>query len=188
MVATQLDVADPFTELGSKADDFEMIRGVLREAEAMGGRHGEVGGFLHLDLGNFVVERDLGVVFTSDTQYEVIRDPRTILKPDVSFIAGERLPAETWIGIVPMAPDFAAEVASPSNRQADIIDKVGLYLKGGTRLIWVIRPEHQTVTVFRPDRPERIFGIGEELDGEDVFPGYRLPVDRLFRLRGRRIP
>jgi hypothetical protein len=44
------------------------------------------------------------------------------------------------------------------------------------------------VWVFGPDRPERIFGIGDELDGEDVFPGYRLPVDRLFRIRGRRIP
>src|SRR5215217_1301658 len=102
MVATPLAVADPFAELGSRAEDFEMIRGVLREAEVMGGRHGAVGGFLHLDLGQFVVERDLGVVFTSDTQYEVIRDPRTVLKPDVSFIASERLPVDIWIGIIPI--------------------------------------------------------------------------------------
>jgi Uma2 family endonuclease len=187
MVATRLKTADPFTELGSRAEDFEMIRGVLREAEAMGGRHGEVGGFLHIDLGHFVIERDLGVVFTSDTQYEVIHDPRTILKPDVSFVAGDRLPQNTWVGVIPIAPDFAAEVASPSNRQADIIDKVGLYLAGGTRLVWLIRPEHRTVTVFRPDRAERLFGIGDELDGEDVLPGYRLPVERIFQVRGRRI-
>ena len=44
------------------------------------------------------------------------------------------------------------------------------------------------VTVFRPDRPERILGIGEDLDGEDVMPGFRLPLDRLFRIRGRLIP
>lgn len=187
MVATQLAVADPFAELGSRAEDFEMIRGVLREAEAMGGRHGEVGGFLHIDLGHFVLERDLGIVLTSDTQYEVIHDPRTILKPDVSFISSERLPVETWIGIIPIAPDFATEDASPSNRQAEIIDKVGLYLEGGTRMVWVVRSDDRTVTVFRPDRPERIFGVGDVLDGEDVFPGYRLPVDRIFAIRGRRI-
>jgi len=186
MVATQLEVADPLTELGSRAEDFEMIRGVLREAEAMGGRHGAVTGYLHYDLGHFVVERDLGVVFSSDTQYEVIRDPRTILKPDVSFIASERLPVDIWIGIIPIAPDFATEVASPSNRQAQILDKVGLYLEDGTRMVWVVRPEYRTVTAFRPDRPERIFGIDDELDGEDVFPGYRLPVERLSRIRGRR--
>ncbi len=154
----------------------------------MGGRHGEVGGFLHTDLGHFVVERDLGIVLMADTQYEVIHDPRTILKPDVSFISSGRLPIETWPGIVPLAPDFAAEVASPSNRQAEIMDKVGLYLEGGTRMVWVVRPEQRTVTVFRPDRPERIFRIGDELDGEDVFPGYRLLVDRIFQIRGRRIP
>jgi Uma2 family endonuclease len=188
VVATQLDVADPFTELGSRAEDFEMIRGVLREAEAMGGRHGEVGGDLHGYLWLFVKESDLGVVFTSDTQYEVISDPRTVLKPDVSFVARHRIPKETWIGVIPIAPDFAAEVASPSNRQAEIIDKVGLYLAGGTRLVWLVRPDDRTVTVFRPDRPERIFGIGDELDGEDVLPGFRLPLTRLFGARGRRAP
>jgi Uma2 family endonuclease len=110
------------------------------------------------------------------------------LKPDVSFIARERLPDELWIGIIPIAPDLAAEVASPSNRQADILDKVGLYLKAGTRLVWLVRPEARTVTVFRPDRPERILRIGEELDGEDVLPGFRLPLERLFRTRERRSP
>ncbi len=58
MVATQLEVADPFAELGSRAEDFEMIRGVLREAEAMGGRHGEVGGDLHGHLWVFVKGHD----------------------------------------------------------------------------------------------------------------------------------
>jgi Uma2 family endonuclease len=157
----------------------------LREAEAMGGRHGVTGGDLHGNLWMFVRSRGLGVVLTSDTQYELLRDPRTILKPDVSFIAAERVPKEVWTGIVPLAPDLAAEVASPSTRQADIIDKVGLYLAGGTRLVWLIRPEEQTVTVFRPDRSERILGIDDELDGEDVIPGFRLPLRELFQPVGR---
>jgi Uma2 family endonuclease len=185
MVATQPEISNPFAEFGIRAEDFEMVRGVIREAESMGGRHGAMGGDLHGDLWVFVRDHHLGIVFTSDTQYQVVAEPRTILKPDISFVAKERLPDELWIGIIPIAPDLATEVASASNRQAEIIDKVGLYLAGGTRLVWLIRPEQQTVTVFRPDRPERILGIDDELDGEDVLPGFRLPLARLFRPRGR---
>jgi Uma2 family endonuclease len=185
MVATQLEIADPFAELGSRADDFEMIRGVLREAAGMGERHGAVSGDLHGELWMFVRDHDLGIVFTSDTHFQVLAEPRTILKPDVSFVAKERLPDELRIGLVPIAPDLATEVASPSNRQAELIDKVGLYLTGGTRLVWLVRPENRTVTVFWPDRPERILGIDDELDGEDVLPGFRLALARLFRPRGR---
>ncbi len=116
MVATQLEVADPFAELGSRAEDFEMIRGVLREAEAMGGRHGEVGGDLHGHLWVFVKGHDLGVVFNSDTQYEVIPIPRTVLKPDVSFVARHESPSRPGAALFRL-PDFAAQVASPSNRQ-----------------------------------------------------------------------
>jgi Uma2 family endonuclease len=189
MVTTQLPAADPFVELGSRAEDFEMIRGVLREAEAMGGRHGAIGGDLTGDLAVFVRQHDLGSVFTSDTQYEVLPEPRTVLRPDVSFVATERLPDDdVWVGIIPLAPDLAVEVASPSSREADILDKIALYLATGTRLVWLVRPEHQTVTVFRPDRPERILTVDEELDGEDVLPGFRLPLAPLFRPRGRRAP
>jgi Uma2 family endonuclease len=187
LVATSLEPVDPFADLTGRAKYLEMVRGVLREAEGMGGRDGALAGDLLGEVGFFVASRDLGVVFASITHYELFREPRTVLMPDVSFIAAERMPAETWWRMVPIAPDFAAEVTS-STRQAAIIDRVGLYLEAGTRLVWLVRPEHRMVTVFRPDRPERIFGIGDVLDGEDVFPGYRLSVDRLFRIRGRRIP
>ena len=184
MVKNLRPTADPFVALGSRADDYEMVRGVLREAEAMGGLHGALGGDLHLDIAFFVRENNLGLVFTSDTQYELIRDPRTVLKPDISFIASARLPREgVWEGIIPIAPDLAAEVASPSNSEAEILDKVGIFLSGGTRLVWVVRPRYRTITVFRPDRPERILTIGDELDGEDVLPGFRLPLTKIFRPR-----
>ena len=187
MVASKLDVTDPFAELGDRAKHFEMVRGVLREAEAMGGRDDALTSDLLGEVSAFVDARELGVVFLSITHFELSREPRTVLMPDVSFVAAERMPDETWWGIVPIAPDLAAEVTS-SNCQAAIIDKVGLYLAGGTRLVWLVRPEHRMVTVFRPDRPERILRIGEDLDGEDVLPGFRLPLERLFRVRGRLTP
>ena len=37
------------------------------------------------------------------------------------------------------------------------------------------------MTVFSPDEPERILGVGETLDGGDVLTGFSLPVKALFR-------
>ena len=185
MVATLPAIADPFVELGVEAGDYEIIRGVLREAEAMGGLHGATGGDLHGLLWAFNKEHDLGLVFTSDTHFLLIDEPRTILRPDISFVATARLPDEIWEGIIPLAPELAVEVASPSNRQAEILEKVALYLAGGTRLVWVVRPKQQTVTVFRPDQPEQIVTRDGELDGGDVLPDFRLSLAELFRPRGR---
>lgn len=185
MVATLPELIDPFAELGHRAEDFEIVRGVLREAEAMGGLHGATGGDLHTDITMFVRAHDFGIVFNADTQFLLIETPRTILRPDISFIAKKRLPDEHWAGIIPLAPDLAVEVAPPSNRQVELIDKVALYLAGGTRLVWVVRPQQQTVTVFRPDEPERVVTRDGELDGDDVLPGFRLPLANLFRPRGR---
>jgi Uma2 family endonuclease len=187
MVATRPALADPFVEHGlsdgNRTDDYELVRGVLREAEGMGGLQGAIGGDLHTDLTLFVREHDLGIVFTSDTHFQLVAEPRTILKPDISFVAKDRLPDEVWEGVIPIAPDLAIEVASLSNRQAEIIDKVALYLAGGTRLVWVVRPQQQTVTVFQPDSPERIVTRDGEIDGGEVLPGFRLSLAELFQRR-----
>jgi Uma2 family endonuclease len=185
MVATLPELIDPFAELGHRAEDFELVRGVLREAEAMGGLHGASTVDLQTDINVFVRAHDLGMVFSADTQFLLIDTPRTILRPDISFISKDRLPDELWVGIIPLAPDLAVEVASPSNRQVELIDKVALYLAGGTRLVWVVRPQQQTVTIFRPDEPERIVTRDDELEGGEVLPGFRLPLTNLFRPRGR---
>lgn len=186
MTATLAPPIDLFELLGDKADTFEMIRGVLREVGPMGGRHGAIGGDLHGDLANAVRRQGLGQVFTSDTHYEVIREPRTVLMPDISVVLRNRLPDDDiWVGVIPLAPDLAVEVVSPSNREPEILDKVALYLAGGTRLVWLIRPDQRTVTVFRPDQPERVLTLDDDLEGEDVLPGFRVSLTSIFRPRGR---
>jgi Uma2 family endonuclease len=41
-------------------------------------------------------------------------------------------------------------------------------------------PELQTVTVLKPDRPPRPFGVGDTLTGEDILPGFELSLAKLF--------
>jgi len=72
------------------------------------------------------------------------------------------------------------EVVSPAETDHQVQDKVMEYLAHGTRLVWVVRPRQRTVTVYRPDGSARVLGETDALDGEDVVPGFRLPLRTLF--------
>ncbi len=107
------------------------------------------------------------------------------LGPDAYWISEERwnaLPEEVrTTAFVAVIPDFVAEIVSPSNRAAELANKVRLYLEGGARLIWVINPRRRTVTIYRPDMEPEILDDPESLDGGDVLPGFVFNVrERIF--------
>jgi Uma2 family endonuclease len=185
MTATQtklLTVVD-LEAMGSAAEHLELIRGVAYEMSPTGGQHGLITSLLTRRLGAFVEEHGLGETYTAEGGFIVARSPDSVLAPDVAFVANERLPRDgcDMIGFTPFAPDLAIEVASPSNTEASLLLKTSLYLAGGTKQVWIVRPRQQTVTVFSPDEPERILGLDDALDGGNVVPGFSLPVTQLFR-------
>lgn len=65
------------------------------------------------------------------------------------------------------------EILSPSNRAAEIQEKVGEYLDAGARMVWVLDPTSGTATVYRSRDEIRMLTADDELDGEDVLPGFR---------------
>jgi Uma2 family endonuclease len=79
-----------------------------------------------------------------------------------------------------IAPDLVVEVTSPNDSIAMVELKVNDYLAAGVRLIWVVVPEAQTVSVYRPDHTGARLRVGDFLDGEDVLPGFRYEVAALF--------
>jgi Uma2 family endonuclease len=46
--------------------------------------------------------------------------------------------------------------------------------------VWVIWPERRAVEVLRPGSPPETLGASDTLLGEDVLPGFNLPVGRIF--------
>ena len=108
-------------------------------------------------------------------------DPDRVRKPDVSYLAPGRLSAGRLpTGHCELVPDLAVEVVSPNDLYSEVEDKVDEYLRAGVRLVWVIDPRTDSVRVHRLDGTVRDLGHGDELDGEDVAPGFRCPVRELF--------
>ncbi len=90
---------------------------------------------------------------------------------------------------VPFAPELAVDVASPEQDAREMAAKAWRYLRGGTRLVWVVWPENQRVDVWRPSdlrpryqdmRPSTTWDSVDLLDGEDVVPGFSHPVADIF--------
>lgn len=169
---------------------YEVVEGVLVRVAGSGLWATTIGRRLAGRLGDFVEDHDLGAVSGADGVY-TFPGAETGLLPDAGFIdASHRALIPDINKPVPFAPDLAAEVASPSQDAADMAAKVQIYLRGGTRLVWVVWPERQAVDVWHPGDlrpryqdmcPSETLGVGDTLDGEDVVPGFRIPLARLLR-------
>ncbi|HKG25240.1 MAG TPA: Uma2 family endonuclease, partial [Thermomicrobiales bacterium] len=144
--------------------------------------HGAIGGRAIVYIGGFVFEHDLGEVFISGSRFTFPGSPPSWLAPDVAFVSAARLSRIGFSdGYSRRIPDLVLEVKPPSNTEADIHEKVSIYLGGGVRIVWLVRPIERTGAVFRPHGPERILDENDVLDGEDVLPGFRRPLSELFR-------
>ena len=114
----------------------------------------------------------LGVVLT-EGGFLLSRNPDTVRGPDVSFVRADRFNAEeAGRGYFRGAPDLAIEILSPSNRPGETHAKVADYLAAGTRLVWVIDPMQQIVSVYRSLLSPRRIAADGVLDGEDVLPEF----------------
>jgi Uma2 family endonuclease len=164
------------------ADHYELVDGVPVE-RTMSLLAGLVEAKLTQILGADCERTGVGRVVSPSCGYRCFPwKPRQVRRPDISFIARERLPAESqWSeGYVTIPPDLAVEVTSPSDGVYELEEKVEEYLRAGVRLIWVIHPEVRTIQVIRGDGSGYRLRAGDELTGEDVVPGFRCLVGSLF--------
>ena len=179
MVTTTLMTAE---ELEAVPDERrgELIRGVMQPMPPVDFDHLADTGRLILRVGAFVESHGLGVV-GPEGGFRLGQNPDTVLAPDLAFIRAENVPPRGRRGgFQAIVPDLVAEVLSPSNTASEINEKVRIYLGAGVRLVWILDPRTQTVTVYDPTGAARMLGLGETLVGGDVLPGFTLPLAELF--------
>ena len=171
-------------ELFDLPDDdykYELVEGELIRMAPTGGEHGVLTVRIGRILDEYVEAHDLGICSGAETGFILRRAPDIVRAPDAAFIAKARIP-ETGIPKTywPFAPDLAVEVTSPSDRFSAVQTKIAEYFSAGTRLAWVIEPATRTVYTYRSAHDVQALGEDDELSGEDVLPGFRYAVGRLF--------
>jgi Uma2 family endonuclease len=172
--------AEQLAELPDDGMRHELVEGVLSTMAPAGWRHGRIAARLLTRVDGFVEGNRLGEVATAETGFLLRRDPDTVRAPDVAFVRADRAPEAETPGFVALAPDMVAEVVSPSDRVAEVTGKALAWLDAGVRLVWVVDPETRTVTVYRRDGVS-VLRAEDVLEGEDVLPGFALPLEELWR-------
>ncbi len=104
---------------------------------------------------------------------------KSMRAPDVGWISNERLmrvPPEELKKFAHVCPDFVIEVRSESDNLNELQEKMGKWINNGVRLGWLVDPQNQTTTIYRPDQEPQIKSFTETLFGEDVLAGFTMNV------------
>ena len=171
-------------DLAALPDDgliHELVEGWVLSEPLPQGRHGRLVTRIAVLLEGFVRPRGLGTVYTGDTGFILAHSPDTVRGPDIAFVSsGRREILEDEDRFLPGPPDLAVEVLSPGDRAGRIREKVADYLTAGTRMVWVVDPARERVIVYRALLSPRTLQPGDEVEGEDVLPGFRAEVSEFL--------
>ena len=139
-------------------------------------------GEIFLQLGLWSKQDGRGRSFDSSAGYTL---PNGAMRsPDASWVARERwesLDAADRRRFSHIAPDFVAELRSPSDRLATLQAKMAEYIENGVRLGWLIDPRQRRVYVYRPGQPAEILENPETVSGESVLPGFTLNLRDIWQ-------
>jgi Uma2 family endonuclease len=158
---------------------YELVNGELAMSPKNNPRHGRTCIKISTRMETFAEKHNLGWVFDSNTGFWMVN--RNLRAPDVSFITTARLPQEHEQGFFEGAPDLIVEVLSPTNRRGEMDERLRDFFESGTKLAWIINTDQQFAEVCHSLTDRKIVGSGGVLDGEDLLPGFKLPLAELFR-------
>jgi len=160
---------------------YEVVDGQILEKN-MGSRELEITTILGGYLFQFARANRLGRALV-EFVFRIIVEEDMQRRPDVAFVSHARWPYNRRVPDVPvwdMVPDLAIEVISPSDMMSAVLRKVHDYFKAGVTRVWVVYPERAEVYIYSTPQQVHVVGVGQELDGGDLLPGFRLPVAVLF--------
>jgi Uma2 family endonuclease len=132
-------------------------------------------------LGDWAERDGSGVATDSSGGYRLPNG--AVRAPDAAWILRsrvEQVPPAQRKQFLPLCPDFALELRSPSDRLQDVQDKVAEYVANGARLVWLLDPERRQVYVYRPDAPVERLDNPETISGDPVLPGFVLDLRRVW--------
>ena len=158
----------------------EIVDGELIVSPAATSSHGSVIMRIMIPLANYVLANNLGEVLEGQSGSRMLNGD--LFAPDISFIVLARWRPHKQAGVpfFPGAPDLIVEVLSPSDRKSVLQKKLTRCFQNGTRLAWVVDPRKRTVQVYHSPAPDKILTIDDALDGENIVPGFTLPLRQVF--------
>lgn len=176
--------ADEFEEMAEFDEGCELIDGRIVKKVSTGDAHGLVCFRIIQQFVIFDPQNEKGL-FWPGTSVKI--GPQNMPIPDLLFIVASRVPKKRSKKALRVIPNLAIEVLSPRDYRSqktleDWRSKVRMYQVVGVSIVWVINPDDKTVEIYHKGQlePVQVLGVKDELSGEDVIPGFKLAVNKLF--------
>src|SRR5438552_10560187 len=132
-------------------------------------------------LFNWAEQDGTGECFDSSSEFTLPNGAKR--SPDASWIPRtrwDRLSQEEKEKFTEICPDFVIELRSPSDRVADLEEKMEEYIANGSRLGWLLDPVNNRAIIYRPGQlPEQIDNPAI-LNAEPVLPGFRFDFKEIL--------
>ena len=124
----------------------ELIDGRLFYMAAPTTEHQRLLSFLHGTFWNYIRERKGKCqVYPAPLAVYLNRDNYTSLEPDLTVVCdSDKMGEKGCYG----APDFIAEIVSPSTQSRDYLLKLNKYQNAGVREYWILDAEKNTIHVY----------------------------------------
>lgn len=182
VVTTRATLDDLYREDGK----VELIGGRIVRFVASGDLPSCVALNIAVSLKAYARATGQGVAYADGIGYAVPELPsgRESFSPDASYYKGLR--PINRMRFIEGPPTFAVEVRSESDygeaAEGEMADKRADYFSAGTLVVWDVDPVAECVHVYRaanmlPNTLRR----GQNGDAEPAVPGWRMPVDEVFR-------
>jgi Uma2 family endonuclease len=157
---------------------YELDEGQLIEMTRPAYNHNRVLMKLLFALESYFRQNQTGEVLLSENLYALSASTRR--SPDAAVILGDRRHQLAGAKVIPIIPDIAAEVLSPSETPRMILRKLKQYFQSGVREVWLIDPDTREVEVWTsPALPEHALTGSDSLTSA-LLPGFALPLSELF--------
>jgi Uma2 family endonuclease len=166
----------------------EIINGEIVRFMATGRKPSRASLRIVMSLMDYEETEGGGLAVEDNAGFIVNLPHRQSFSPDAAWYVGPEPTPETEMNFFEGAPAFAAEVRSKSDygpqAELDWAVKRRDYFAAGTVVVWdVDLLSEDVVKVYRATAPDDpvIYRRGELAEAEPAVPGWRMPVDELFR-------
>jgi Uma2 family endonuclease len=185
-MVTALSVSGAVSPPGRDSDDlelYEVVDGKRLAKSSTTARNSVLAAYLLQLMGPFARSNQLGRV-VSEALFMIDRSRMLMRRPDLAFVSDRRWslrwpvpPTEEWNVI----PDLAIEFIGRSHTAISVMVRIEEYFQAGVRAVWVIYPVVSKVYVYDSPTRVHILQLGDELDGGNIKPGFRVALSTLFK-------
>lgn len=174
---------DDFLDLPETEPASEFIDGEIVQKMAPSLYHAMLVQQLSWLIGNYLSSHRGEALGGPELRYAARTPRERVFLPDLAFMRPENIPSDRETrrrGPVWSPPDFAIEVLSPGDSPGRVLERADFYMQIGTQLLWLVDPELEALTVYRPGQAPTVHRAPATVDAKPVLSAFTLDLANLF--------